>query len=448
MTTIQSILSAARSGMNVSQTLAALASRNLANVNTPGYAREVLPIMSEIGGLAVRAGHPYATREALLERALASTVGRFAYHDAQVGHLQLAEQATNDLDDAGLGGALDAFRFALSTASANPSGRSEREGVLAAARAVAGAFSTTRSQLEQGRDATEQQTHAVASRINQLTTQIAQLNARIRAARPGEEANTLNSQRAALVETLSGLVEVDVLPRSDGTIQISTGGRTLVELDSAAHLTVEGGAGSALQVTFVRPGHAPIPASGNVGGELGGLVTVHNDTLMPALAALDQAAHGFMQSFNASHASGVGLDGQSGRSFWSLPEYVAGAAADMQLSTDVSGSPMDIALARDASALPGDNSNVAILDKHLADARAAFRTIGNGITDKLVQAQGGAALERGSVEQLANMLASATGVSIDEEMISLSQAQTALEASSTVVREVQTMIDTVLSLVT
>jgi len=447
MATIQAILSAARSGMNVSQSLAALASRNLANVNTPGYARESLPIMSEIGGLAVSSGNPYASRQALLARALASTIGRFGYHDAQVSHLQLAEQTTNDLDDVGLGGALDDFRLALSTASANPSGRSEREGLMSAARAVADAFSTTRGQLEQGRATAERQTHAVAASVNQLTTQIAQLNARIRSARPGEEANTIASQRSALVEKLSGLVEIDVLSRSDGSVQISTGGRTLVEVASAAHLVVGTNAQGELEVMFQRPGHAPVPAASSLGGELGGLVAVHNDSLLTAVRDLDQAAYDFMESFNNSHQSGFGLDGQAGRSFWTAPPSPSGAAANMVLSPDVATSPFNIALARDPNALPGDNTNVAALEQQLVDARAAFRSIGNGITERLVSAQGGADLERGSVEQLANLLASQAGVSIEEEMISLSQAQTSLEASSTVVREVQSMIDTVLSLV-
>lgn len=450
MSTIQAILSAARSGMSVSQAQAALVARNLANVSTPGYARETLPVQADYAG-TVTAGPSKAARDTMLERALASTLGRFNFHDTQVTYLSLAEQATNDLDDAGLGASIDKFRAALSTASVNPAGTAERGQVLASAQVMAGAFATTRAELQQAESSVSDQASVVTTRVNQLTTEIAGLNTSIRAARTGEQKNTLVARRAAVVETLSSLVSIDVLPRSDGTLQISAGGHTLVELASAVRLSVtDGGPGTALQVQIDRAGHEPTVISGAagaaLGGTLGGLIETHENVLAKAIDNLDHVAYQFMQDFNTQHAAGYDLNGGTGNQFWALPSTTVGAAANMTLSPDVANQPSKIA----AAAVPGgvgDNQNLTALDTFVSSVHEGFRSVGNDVTQALVRAQGGAELERGSVEQMSNLLASETGVDIDEEMMSLSSAQSSLSASSSVIKTAQTMIDTVLGLV-
>jgi len=78
---------------------------------------------------------------------------------------------------------------------------------------------------------------------------------------------------------------------------------------------------------------------------------------------------------------------------------------------------------------------------------ASWRGISTLVSRALVNAQDGAEFEASSRDQLQNLLASETGVSIDEEMFNLTLAQTALEASSKVIAAAQQMTDTVLSLV-
>ena len=78
---------------------------------------------------------------------------------------------------------------------------------------------------------------------------------------------------------------------------------------------------------------------------------------------------------------------------------------------------------------------------------ATWRQISTSVSRALSSAKTSAAFETASKEQLENLLASETGVSIDEEMFNLTQAQAALEASSNVIAVAQQMTDTVLSLV-
>jgi len=459
MTTIQHILSTAHGGLMASQAQVAVASHNLANVNTPGYAHEVLPLAAALGGLGVTAQTPHAMRNALLERALAATAGRHAFHQGQLTYLSLAEGSVNDLDGTGLGPAMRSFEAALSAASANPAGMTERQEVLQSARALAATFATTRQQLETSARGAREQAQAMTGQVNNLTSEIAALNGRIRSSPPGSDTNSLIARRSAAIQQLSGMIGVDVLPRGDGTVQVTTaGGRPLVESTFPTEVVVESAPPPAntLSVSFARPNGTRLEAMGPVGGELGGLIEAHNQVLGPAVRRLDEIAYNFMDAFNAAHSAGYNLSGGTGFRFFDLPAGVNGAAASVALSPDVDGFPEHIAAALDPTGVPGDNRNLQVLAELMgqngvlpdgASVDRAWQDLASNVTSSFIRARSGAELEAASLNQIENMLASQTGVSIDEELMRIAQANTALEAATHVIREVQRMTDTVLALV-
>lgn len=457
MATITQILSIAQSGLTVSQAQAALVARNLANASTPGYAHEILPAYPQIGANGVTSGDPIAMRSFIVERSLAAATGRSNYYQSQLGHLAAAEAATSELDGVGLGKSFADFQSALSLASANPGGAIERQQVLAAAAALGDSFSVAHTQLDQAASGAKGQAEVVATHVNQLSSQIAGLNARIRAARPGEELNGLMTMRADLVHQLSAFVGVNVLQRPDGTIQLSTsGGRTIVEDAHAATLAVmAGGPPPRLIVSFVKEDGTRLPATGSLGGQLGGIVDSYDSVLAPAKTRLDEMAFSFMSTFNDAHKAGFDLDGNAGGDFFELPADADGASAAVRLSANITGHPERIAAAADASLVPGDNQNLTALIGLVGDApvladgsslRAAWSAVGDNVSNSLVQARAGVDLEQGSLDQLTNLLASEEGVNADEEFAKLSQATTALEAATRVIQVVQTMNDTVIAM--
>lgn len=458
MAPISSIFSTATSGMGVAQSAAALISRNIANAQTPGYAREILPLSVGLGGLGVLAGPPEAMRSALLERAVQGALGRTGFYESQVSHLSIAEQAVNDLDGGGIGPSLEAFQSALSALSANPSSADQRQALMNAARDLGSAFSSTRSQLDLTARGVRDDALSTADKINSLTSQIAQIDQRMRGARPGEERNTYATQRAALVEQVASLIDVDVRSNNDGTISLTTaGGRALVNGGVANKVVVSQDAPpkSALAVSFEAPDGTKLPAvSNDFGGRLGGLVSMHNDTVMPAVENLDRLAYDFTTSFNSIHQAGFRADGSAGGDFFDAPLSVEGAAARVGLATGFTAN--DIAAGLDPSMGAGDNGNLELLMQAAGESGqlagglsvpATWRQISTSVSRALSSAKTSAAFETASKEQLENLLASETGVSIDEEMFNLTQAQAALEASSNVIAVAQQMTDTVLSLV-
>lgn len=459
MAPISSIFSTATSGMAVAQTAAALVSRNIANAQTPGYAREILPITIGLGGLGVQAGSPQAMRSALLERAVQGSLGRTGYFESQVSHLTIAEQGVNDLDGSGVGPSLEAFQSAMSALSANPSSTDQRQAVMNAARDLGDAFASTRSQLDLTARGVRDDARASVDKINSLTAQIAQIDQRIRGARPGEERNTYATQRAALVEQVASLIDVETRTNADGTITLKTaGGRALVNGGVANKVVVTQDAPpkSTLTLAFEAPDGGKLdPIAGNdFGGRLGGLLSMYNDTVMPAIEDLDQLAFDFTSSFNAIHQGGFRADGSPGGDFFEAPLSVEGAAARVGLATGFT--PNDVAAGLDPSAGAGDNGNLEFLMNAAGESGqlagglsvpATWRQIAGSVSRALSSAKSGAEFETASKEQLENLLASESGVSIDEEMFNLTQAQAALEASSNVIAVAQQMTDTVMSLV-
>lgn len=456
MSTMQAILSSARSGMTVSQTQAALVSRNIANAQTPGYAFEVLPINAALGGLGAISGTPTAMRQTLLERALSSANGRVGYHDAQIRHLRIAEEAVNDLDGSGLGPAIEAFHASLSTLSANPAGGNERSAFIASARSLGSTFAVTRTQLDESGGALREEAKVASARINSIASEIAAIDTKIIAAREGEEANTLVARRSQLIQSLSGLTSIDVMPRPDGTVHIATGGRALVEGGKAAQLVVQidGPPARNISIDFKKADGAIVPALEPMGGQLGGVIDSHDRQVIPALDRLDQLAFDFVTEFNRIHATGYGLDGQTGRDFFTPLAGPDGAAANVRVMAGLTTT--EVAAASDPAGVPGDNTNLLALGHILGGGGNVavedsllrqWQILGGDLSQGLAQAMTAADIETSSRDQLDNLLASQTGVSIEEEMIRMTQAQTALEAASNVLREAQKMNDTVLSLV-
>jgi len=458
MTTLQHILSITNSGLQTSQAVVASASRNIANANTPGYAHETLPLSSQLGGLGVVAGTAIASRNALLEQGIAATSARLGFYQSQTNQLDSMELAFNDLDGTGLGISMRDFESAVSAVAANPASITDRGQMLESARSLAATFASTRESVARAANDANEQAVSIAQEINSLAQQVAQLNSRIRSARPGEERNSLISQRAAVIDSIGGRIGVDVVPRSDGTVSlISSSGRPIVDSTFPATLAVNVSPppASEARVEFVGEGDTRLPA-GSVGGELGGLVEFHNDIAQPALERIDELAYSFMDAFNEAHRSGFTLNGATGYDFFDLPSGAQGAASKVALSRDVDGHPENIAAAADLAAIPGDNTNALVLqgilsqDGVMADGSSvvnAWETLGSSVSHTLLRTQAGVDLEQASLDQLENLLASETGVNIDEELIRVTQANTALSAANTVLQELQTMTDTILGMV-
>jgi flagellar hook-associated protein 1 FlgK len=442
-----SIMSSATRALEAQRMGLDVTSQNIANVNTPGYSRRVVdlaaippPTRNEAGGgaevLAVR-----SQRDLLVERRLQLETSGAERYGTIADTVATLETAIGT-GSSGLDTRLNQFFDSLSRLADRPTDAVARQDVVLQATSLASAFNGTVSRLQDlGRD-TDQRVVAAVGEINDLTDRIARLNGTIATSSINGSGLHARDEQQELVKQLAALTDIRVTVRSDGGVDVdSATGRGLV-IGSTPYALVASAAGPGgnHQITL---GGVDI-TSDLTGGRLGGLLEVR-DTIIPGyIQELDQQAFTLASAVNAAHTAGVDLDGNAGQPFFTFstpPQGVAGAAAALNVNAAIQANTRLIAAA--GSAQPGDNQAA----RALAAVRDA-RLMNNG-TATAVDAWGqfvarvgrdvqGATAEHelrtqivGQVESLRDQV---SGVSLDEEALSMMKFQRAYEASAKLFR--------------
>ena len=434
MATINQMYGIGISGLTAQKALAAIASQNIANADTPGYVRQSLSLTSRRFGLpGVDVEGPRAIRNPFLSRQLVDTFGRLGYHEGQQAALMRIQGVVNDLDGSGIGPQLTSFQTALSTLSANPNSTPDRDAVLASAEQLAVSVNSARRQLLEGADATYDEAVSTVDEVNTMATEIAALNDQIKSlVGANKNANELISKRDYMISELGRLVDVETVAQQDGSVSVFVGaGRALVDGSGASELVVSNPGPApdyTVDVTLKRSNGQVLELGAPVGGRVGGLVDAYQDTAAAAVTELDAFAQQITDSVNAAHgAPFFSFDGTT----LSLDPAVDGNPA--AINVDGTGQA-----AADMAALVNEG-NPSLLD--------SWQAITRNISEPLSLAETGVSLEGAQATQLEMLLLSETAVSIDEELVALSQANAAFEASSEVIRVAEQLTSTVLNMV-
>ena len=460
-------LSSAARALGAQQAGVQTAGRNLANVNTAGYARQRVVlgersvINTQFGPMG--SGVELLGTEQLRDQFLDTTVTREISHTALLQSQQSAygraetslgetvdrSGASGSISDPsnstkGISPALNHFFNAWEGLSANPSDPGSRQVLLQTANTLADKFNVADQRLSglQG-DLTTQVTTDVST-VNGLLKQIAGLNREIGAAEvqaPGS-AIDLRDQRQARLEELAKYMDFSTQPLagSGGQIEVlakdATGGTfSLVQGDA-----VRGGL--AFTGTGFTGGQPPVALTIN-GGSLAGNLAARDGVVAGLRTDLRNAAAQLTTAVNAAYNPG----GTSSDFFKASP--ATGIIAldptvtftTLRASATGNSGANDIALAV---------SNVAQQQFSTAGSDAIDGTIGGffnhtvsglGATLSGVNTQLG---DQQAVQQMATQQRdSVSGVSMDEEMADMMKYQRAYEASARVVRTLDDLLDTI-----
>src|ERR1041385_2144428 len=337
-----------------------ITTNNIANVNTPGYTREV-PILSEAAtiqqgnvrfGGGVVMNQFQSVRDQLLQLRMYEETQQQNNSQTQFNSLTQIESLFSD-PTKGIGGAMTDFFNSLSQLSTNPTDNSARQRVLSSANNLAIAFHQSVSGLGTIQSDLDQSVPQVVNQINQLTKQIATLNGQVAQIQGlGEDPGTVQDQRDQLITQLSALVNVSVTTTEHGLTLTTANGVPLVVANQSFDL----------QVSNNTNGFADIVAQGQditsqiTGGKLAGIINVRDQIIPDLLNRLDTLANQFATSFNTQNQAGFDLSGNAGGNFFTPPTTVTGSAANFGVAiTD----PSLIAASSDGSV--GSNGNVAQL---------------------------------------------------------------------------------------
>ncbi len=338
------------SGLLAFQRSLATTGHNISNVNTPGYSRQRVDLVSNIpqpsGDGFIGTGVQVSTVQRIYDNFLTGQVQSATSSSSQLQtYSSLAGQVDNLLADptAGLNPSLQRFFDAVHTAAADPASIPARQVLLSQANTLTNSFHYLDQQLSTLRTGINTQiTNSVAD-INNLASGIAKLNQQIVLAKGlagGQPPNDLLDQRDALVAKLSEQVSVTTVDQNDGAQNIFIGtGQTLVVGGNASKLSVVSNPYDVTryEVALSTGPITSITSDYITGGKLGGALDFRKEMLDPTQNALGRVAIGIATTFNDQHKLGQDLKGVLGQDFFNAlgsisPKVYSASAATLTAS--------------------------------------------------------------------------------------------------------------------
>jgi flagellar hook-associated protein 1 FlgK len=463
-TNLFALLSNAATSLAAQRAASSTAAHNIQNVNTPGYARqraELATAGAELVGAGVWIGRGAVvgavtqTRDRYIEAQLPRVFAEAAHSSAESESLDAVH--TLDPERAGsLATNLGAFYAALQTLSQNPGDPGLRATALGAARTLASTFNRSSEEIANAQGGIDQRIGGWAEQVNASARAVADANnAIMRARAAGGAPNDLLDVRQRELDKLAELTGGVPVPQSDGVVHvILPGGGALVSGTLAGELsTVPDPANAGLvSVRLTAPSGGPaVPVPpGGLGGSIGGALAARDGGMARALAGLDTLARDLAGALNAAHAGNYGLDGVTGRPLFSASDGGPITAATLQVAlSDAS----QLATASSAAAASGDAGGalalVATQRQALsggADVQGTLSAITSAFGAEAQRASAYAEQGEGLKEQFVAMRESASGVSLDEELVAMQAAQRAYEAIAKVLQAADEMTKTLMQL--
>lgn len=382
------ILNTGISALLSTQRAISVTGNNIANVNTEGFARQRVLFASrqgtDTGVGSVGSGVTIAAIERSYDRFLAGELLDRTTSDARANSFSLLAERVDALtgdSTSGVAPALVNFFAAVQDMANKPGAIPERRVVISRGEELASSIGFIDTQLSELAEEVNGRVIGAANTINGLAADIATINNRIVAAATPRDSTSsdLQDSRDRLITELATLVDVTVVDRSDGAVNISIGnGQPLVVGDVAGELVTFSDNADPTRVTVGLASLAVPQDLGRLirGGELGALLAFRSEVFDGARSQLGVIAAGLSQAVNEQQGLGLDLDGNLGGAFFDIGEPVTAPARDNAGTGSVAASITDAGL------LTGDRYRLGFdgADYTLTNVRTGASQTGAGPT--------------------------------------------------------------------
>lgn len=307
-----------QSALAASQLALQVTGNNLANAATPGYHRQRVDMAALQGqqmGPRTNVGRGVGVQEIrrLIDPALQARVrdAASAESSARVGQsiLQQLETITSAGSATGndLSGLLTRTFNAFSELANNPASPTSRAAVIEQGAALAGQLQDMRRQLIGQRSQVDTQLGEAVRQADSLLQQVADLNLAIVNSEGGQGGNNgngnLRDQRDRLLSDLGELMDITVIDRGNGAVDVLASSTPLILGTQVTHLEFRiASSGTDLTAKVINPNNNEEIRI--TSGTIGGLLANRTGAVEKTIADLDKMASTLIFEVNSIHAQG------------------------------------------------------------------------------------------------------------------------------------------------
>lgn len=321
---LNDILGSAASGLAAAQAGLRTVSNNIANVGVSGYARQSVSLSTTVAGgnvTGVAVGEPSRVADRFLEATVYTRSGDYGRATVQSDYLdRLQSLLGTPGSTSGLSSQLDAISSAAVAMTGSQSSTQTVAAFTAQVQDTIGSMQQLNSDVAGLRSDVESEVGYSVDKINSLLSRIHDLNDAVaQQTALGRTTSGVADQRMSAIEELSGLMQVTVRDQPDGRVTIETGsGQTLLDKKLRQISYPNGGSGQGvdqptyptMELRFVNADGSPGAATGEkidssaVGGKLGGLLDLRDNTLPAFSDKLGTLFSGLSEALNSVSNAG------------------------------------------------------------------------------------------------------------------------------------------------
>jgi flagellar hook-associated protein 1 FlgK len=366
-------------------------------------------------------------RDRFVDSQIRQTLSSLGRWESRNYVLEEIQEVFKEPSDIGLSAMMDQFWVAWQELSKNSSDPGRRTSVQQEAISLSSALNLAARQLHEMAQEVNSNVESALSRVNAAAQAIAVLNGEIMRARLlGDNTGDLEDQRGLLIDQLASDVDISVSVLSNGTVNIAVGGRILVSGNESRELSAQ----------------TPVQ-----NGRIKGLLESANTLIPYYIEQLDILANSIISQVNQVHRAGFDLAGNPGGDF-----FEGSGAAGIRVKQEILDDPSLIAAA-DSPTGAGNGAN-ALAIAQLKDmltmngGTATFRDFYGSMVTRLgldtLESARSSDVYSGVLDQQTARREAISGVSIDEELLSLIRYQSAFDAASRLVNAVDEMLETLI----
>jgi len=308
-----SSINVALSGIRTSQASIDLVSRNVANANTPGYTKKVLPqenLVANGEGYGVRSQGAVRQIDIFLQQQIRTQNATAGSLDVLNHFMQRVDAMFGaPEDETSIAGKIDELAARLQELTTDPSSAAVRQAVVNEAGQTAQLLNSMTKEVQQMRLEAETNIAGAVDDINALLKSIADINTQVSQRQDGSLSTAdLEDQRDNAINKLSHLMDIRVVSQDDGSVSVFTSSGFLLadrfaqELDFDARTSVDPSSRYSndptqrtLGTISVNSGGVDvdlIAAGAFQGGKIGGFLEIRDETMVEMQAQLDELAAG------------------------------------------------------------------------------------------------------------------------------------------------------------